>query len=175
MKSIVIVCLLLTLSACTANYQIIRHDHVPLATTDTYYVATPANGRYNEIRYDNSGEMTRDILISGLVKRGIRATGGLSGTKDAAMADAKTQQCNRLVYSTILHWEDRATEWSGIRDKAKVAIDIIDTESGKTLDNTVLDLTGTWWTLGGLHPQDLVEEASEDYFNQLFGEAGHSD
>jgi hypothetical protein len=167
---ITVACATLMLSACTANYQVIRHDSKPLAATEAYYIATPVNGRYDTINYANSGTMTRDLLFAGLTERGIRAAHGTASQKDDALAEARQQGFNRLIYPTILHWEDRATEWSGLRDRAKIDIEIIDTATNRQLDHTVLDLVGTWWTMGGLHPQDLVEEAMEDYFGKLFGQ-----
>ncbi len=166
--SIAYMCLLLT--DCTANYQITRHEYQRLSKTDSYYIALPENGRYGTINYPNSGAATRDILFSGFVSRGIPAMLGTKTQKNDALVDAQTQHFNRLVYPVILHWEDRATEWSGLRDRAKINIEVIDIETGETLDSTLLDLTGTWWTFGGLHPQNLVEEASVDYFEELFGD-----
>jgi hypothetical protein len=169
-KIIAAVCATLLLPACTANYQVIRHDSKPMAATDSYCISTPADGTYGEIRYAKSGAMTRDLLFTGLTGRGIRAMRTDATKKNEAIDAARQQGYSRLVYPTILHWEDRATEWSGLRDRAKIDIEIIDTATDRPLDHTVLDLVGTWWTLGGLHPQDLVEEAMEDYFGKLFGQ-----
>jgi hypothetical protein len=169
-RVIVAVCTTLLLSACTANYQVIRRDSNPLAATDSYCISTPADGTYGEIHYAKSGAMTRDLLFTGLTERGIRATRTDATKKNDAIDAARQQGYSRLIYPAILHWEDRATEWSGRRDRAKIDIEIIDAVTSRSLDHTTLDLVGTWWTLGGLHPQDLVEEALEDYFVKLFGQ-----
>jgi hypothetical protein len=164
-------CVALMINGCTANYQIRRADSIPLAKTDQYCISTPADGTYGEIRYAKSGAMTRDLLFTGLTERGIRATRTDATKKNDALDAARQQGYSRLIYPTILHWEDRATEWSGLRDRAKIDIEIIDAATERQVDHTVLDLVGTWWTLGGLHPQDLVEEASDEYFERLFGKS----
>ena len=58
---------------------------------------------------------------------------------------------------------------SDLRDRARIQIELIDTETDATIDNTTLDLVGIWRTFGGLHPQDMVNKSVEDYFRQLFG------
>ena len=118
----------------------------------------------------NSGSMTRDALFSELSRLGVKAVREMNVLdKNKSLEVAKQKQCDVLIYPTILHWEDRATEWSGLRDRARIQVELIDTETDATIDNTTLDLVGTWWTFGGLHPQDMVNESVEDYFRQLFG------
>lgn len=170
MKQLGILIMLITLSACTAKYDVIRHESKQLSTTDSFYVSKPENGTYGTIHYNESGRMTRDAFFNQLSKLGVKAVRDME-TRDKAssLIAAKEQQCSALIYPTILHWEDRATEWSGLRDRAQIQVEIINTETGETVDNTTLDLVGTWWTFGGLHPQDMVVETVEDYFQQLFG------
>ena len=170
MKKSGILFILFILSACTAKYDVVRNDNKQLSTNDSYYVSKPEDGKYNTINYVNSGEMTRDALYNELKRLDIKA-GKEDETQGKAesLSNAKQQGFDVLIYPTILHWEDRATEWSGIRDKAKIKLELIDTDTETTVDSTLFDLVGTWWTLGGLHPQDMVNEAVEEYFQQLFG------
>jgi len=170
MKQLGILFILITLSACTASYEVVRHGNKQLSTTDRYYISRPDDGSFGTTNYSNSGEMTRDALFNELTLLGVKAIKGINTQeKQDSLLAAKQQHCSMLIYPTILHWEDRATEWSGLRDRAKIQLEIIDTETGSIVDNTILDLVGTWWTFGGLHPQDMVNESVEDYFQQLFG------
>jgi hypothetical protein len=43
-----------------------------------------------------------------------------------------------LVYPTILHWEDRTTEWSALPDRVEVKIDLNETATVKLLDSIVI-------------------------------------
>ena len=171
MEKLGVLFLLIFLSACTAKYDIVRHDNKRLSISDSYYVSTPVDGKYGTIDYVNSGEMTSAILYNELRRLGIKAEKESHTTsgKETSLAKAKKNGFDILIYPTILHWEDRATEWSGLRDRAKINLEIIDAKSEETIDNTLLDLVGTWWTFGGLHPQDMVKESVKDYFQQLFG------
>ncbi len=161
---------LMTLSACTAKYDVVRHERKKLSMTDSYLIAKPKDGKYAEINYNNSGEMTRDALFNELIILGVKAgKEDVTQKKATLLINARIKGFNMLIFPTILQWEDRATEWSGKRDRAKIQLETIDVETEKTIDNSILVLVGTWWTLGGHHPQDMVNEIVEEYFNQLFG------
>lgn len=73
-----------------------------------------------------------------------------------------------LVYPTILHWEDRATEWSALPDRVEVKIDLIETATGKLLDSVVIRGKSGLATLGGDHPQDLLPKPVDEFVSTLF-------
>lgn len=173
MKQLTILVVPIILTACTAKYDVIRHDdNKLLSVADSYYISEPADGVYETKNYVNSGKMTRDALFKNLTEFGIKAKKGVgASSKSEALLAAKEQNFDVLIYPTILHWEDRATEWSGLRDRAKIKLELIDTETGVTVDNTMFDLVGTWWTLGGLHPEDMLDKPARTYFKRLFGAA----
>ncbi len=160
----------ISLSACTAKYDVVRHENNHLSTSDSYFVSNPKDGKYETNNYVNSGKMTRDAFYNELTRLGIKVgkDKNILG-KEASLVNAKQKGFDVLIFLTILHWEDRATEWSGLRDSAKIKLELVDIETDSTIDNSVLDLVGTWWTLGGLHPQDMVNETVGEYFQQLFG------
>jgi len=68
----------------------------------------------------------------------------------------------------ILHWEDRATEWSGKPDVIEVRLTLIDVASGRPLDETVISGKSKWATFGGDHPQELLAVPFEQYAAALF-------
>ncbi len=169
MKKLGLLFAIFILSACTAKYDVIRHDDKQLSINDSYYISNPKDGQYDGDNYVNSGQMTRDALFNELSILGVKAEkADETLSKDDSLLNAKQQGYNILIYPTILHWEDRATEWSGLRDRAKIKLELIDTNTESTVDSTVFDLVGTWWTFGGLHPQDMVDEAVKEYFKEIF-------
>ena len=157
------------LTACTAKYDIVRDKSKQLSMDQSFYVSQPKDGYYGEINYKKSGAMTRDAFYNELAKLEVQAEKeeGFQG-KETSLANAKAKGFDILMFSTILHWEDRATEWSGKRDRANIKIELIDTQTESIVDSTLFNLVGTWWTFGGLHPQDMVNETTEAYFQQLF-------
>ena len=68
----------------------------------------------------------------------------------------------------ILHWEDRATEWSGKSDRIEIQLVIYDAVTRKELANSSYTGTSKWATFGGDHPQDLLPEPTYQYVNGLY-------
>jgi hypothetical protein len=66
-----------------------------------------------------------------------------TGTKteelDQAFASAKAGGFTYLLYPQILHWEDRATEWSAKPDLATVKLSTYTAETGQLLDSAMID------------------------------------
>ena len=73
-----------------------------------------------------------------------------------------------MAIPEILHWKDRATEWSGIPDKIEVKLSVYESNSEKELASTVLSGKSKWATFGGDHPQDLLAEPLNKYIGTLY-------
>ena len=64
-----------------------------------------------------------------------------------------------LIEPKILHWEDRATEWSGKADRVKVSLPLY--RSGSLVGSALVTANSSWWTFGGDHPEDLLDTPFE--------------
>jgi hypothetical protein len=67
-----------------------------------------------------------------------------------------------------LHWEDRATEWSGKSDRLEIQLVIFNVHTGDELANATLTGKSKWATFGGDHPQDLLENPILEYVASLY-------
>jgi hypothetical protein len=81
----------------------------------------------------------------------------------------QTDRYGYYVEPQILHWEDRATEWSALPDKIEIKISVYDASLGTELASSVLTGRSKWATLGGDHPQDLLPEPVRGYVDALYG------
>jgi len=88
-------------------------------------------------------------------------------TADAVEA-ARMKRCTYLIIPKITHWEDRATEWSGIRDKMELFVKVIRVEDGVELRSAEIKGKSSWATFGGDHPQDLLKEPVAEFAVSLF-------
>lgn len=68
----------------------------------------------------------------------------------------------------ILHWEDRATEWSGKKDKIEIKLSIYGAEGNQEIAGTIIGGKSKWATFGGDHPQDLLPEPIQAYVDTLY-------
>ena len=160
------------LSACADTHEIVRYgtSEIPrLSPSDSFYIAVTRDGVYGSKPYPGSGLTTAQILLASLAKRARRVeTGRAAESYDEALASARKSGYKYLVFPTILHWEDRATEWSGIPDRVEVKLELVDVSTGRTLDSGVIRGKSGLGTLGGDHPQDLLPKPVEEYVSKFF-------
>lgn len=171
MRLVSIVLFVALLSACADTHQLLRTGReIPkLEQSRTVYVSVPKDGRYGQTSYSGSGQNTTQIVLAAFSQYAKRVEAGHEyHTFEEALDAARKFGAAYLVVPTILEWEDRATEWSGIPDKASIKISVIDTGSGATLDSVVIKGKSGLATFGGDHPQDLLPKPVGEYVKSLF-------
>jgi len=164
--------LLIAITGCTSKYRVDSYES-PTARLDkqaSFYVVLPKDGQYEEKTYQGSGTATANAVTTALLTHVDKVvTGTASGEElESAVANAKQRGLSHVFNIMILHWEDRATEWSGITDKITLKFAVYDTQSGKTVSSTVTSASSKWGTLGGDHPQDLLPEPTKTFVDGLF-------
>jgi hypothetical protein len=167
------VTLLLASSACKSTHEEIRQNasapRPKLRSDSLIYVALPAAAKFKNDFVPNSNTATANILrdtFSKYVKRAY--SGRRTESFEEALETARRNACTYLIFPTILRWEDHSTEFSGIRDKLELKIDLADAVSGDILDSTVLKAEGKWMSDGGDTPQDLLPAPVANYVDSLF-------
>lgn len=157
-------------AACTStyDYQNMAPPSAQLNSKKSVLISVPKNGRYETTVYENSGEMTADIISNAFSNY---------SSKVAVTKDCQGSNCLKLasnkkhgyyVEPKILHWEDRATEWSGKLDRIEVEISIYDIKTQKKLDSSSFKASSKWASFGGDHPQDLLHDPIMKYVRSLY-------
>ena len=85
-----------------------------------------------------------------------------------ALEIARNGYMQYVLYPTIVKWEDRATEFTGRRDRVTVKADLIDLTTSKIVFSREIEVVGKWMTDGGESPKDLLDQPAEQYANALF-------
>jgi hypothetical protein len=172
MRFLAIIGIISFLFGCADSHQLVRAGNttVKLEPSKNVYISIPHDGKYGQINYQGSGVNVSQIILTAFSKYSNTAdTGHEYQSFEDALAYAKESGYGYLVFPTILEWEDRTTEWSGIPDAASIKIAIINTETGKTIDSAMIKGKSGLATFGGDHPQDLLPEPVEEYVGSLFG------
>ena len=142
---------------------------VRLDRNGSAYVAIPSDGGFGNRKYIGSGAIVAQTINWSLSPYQVRV---ITGSKEEGITTAKKSAASGhfkyLFFPTIIHWEDRATGWSGKADKLKVNIAVIDVQSGKQVSFASIDGRSGLATLGGDHPQDLLSKPINEYFARLF-------
>jgi len=170
MKRTLLLALLLVISGCTSTYtkMTLSQPSTVLQRGKTVAIATPDDGFYETKQYRGSGQSTAQAARAAFAKFAAQTSVLPECKVLACLKETSAVGSDYLVVPEILHWEDRNTEWSGIKDKLEIKLSVYDAKTGKELAATVLAGKSKWMTFGGDHPQDLLQEPIDAYVATLF-------
>jgi len=170
-KSLIII--LLFAIGCSTKYTVINSDEdskiIHLNPNATAYVSLPEDFASGGYLYQGSGqEISSEIvfLFSGHLKK--IESGENVEDLNQALERATINRFDYLIFPKIYLWEDYATEWSGVRDKLKLQVTIIEVSTGNSIDTFMIEGTGTVWTFGGYHPIDIAKKPMKQWVDSLF-------
>jgi hypothetical protein len=151
-KLCVLPILILFLSSCAASYQnrIVQSPLSKLDRAKGVFISTPKNGRYDRTEYKNSGQMTASAVKAAFARFSNNTFVSDECLGRVCLKIMPTEQYGYYLKPEILHWEDRATEWSGLRDRIEIKISIYEAKSGNEIASSVLTGTSKWATFGAI-------------------------
>jgi hypothetical protein len=171
-KMIYALIIIALLSSCADSTEILRENkstNLHLNNSDSILISIPSDGIYGDKTYTGSGQNTSQIIYASLSRHSHNIQiGNLYESFSYALDAAKRHGAKYLVYPTILYWEDRATEWSGIPDKIEVRIEIVEISTGSTVSSALIKGKSGLATLGGDHPQDLLPKPIDEFIDSLY-------
>jgi hypothetical protein len=157
---------------CADSHQVkpdAKYGEIKLASDGMAYVALPLDGRYGHIDYAGSGAMVAQMLQAALLDHLTQVdVGVVRETFPQARRFARNNGYAYLFFTTITHWEDRATEWSSIPDRVALKVFVVDAATEKTISSVSIEGASGLATMGGDHPQDLLPEPIREYVGSLF-------
>ena len=171
MKKLALLGVLIFLVGCSSNYvvQPIETPNKSLGGDSEVYVMLPKDGQYGTTVYFGSGQMTVQAIHAALVSKVKKVyIANVSEDLEDALKNAKEMQFTYVFQPMILHWEDRATEWSGRPDQITLKYTVFDVATTEPVASTTISGTSKWATFGGDHPQDLVPVPTQTFVNQVF-------
>ena len=141
----------------------------PFTSKNHIYVALPEDGLDDKEPVASSGKRTA-LAIRDAFNRHTKyvTVATVPETLPDAIEHARNIAADHVVYPTILAWKDRHTEWTGIRDRLDLQIDVVDAGSGQTIRTSKIQGTSKWMSDGGEAPQDLLAEPVETFVRSLF-------
>lgn len=172
-RLLVFMFLLMIFCGCADSYNLVRNNPSSIITKltpkDSFYIAVSKDVVYGEDKNEGSGLTLSQILQSAIGKRARRVEIGTGYQPfDDALLYARSKSFNYLIYPTILHWEDHATEWNGVADKVEVKIEVIGSATENSIDTAIINGRSGLATFGGDKPQDLLLKPIEEFISALF-------
>lgn len=159
-----------TLSGCasTYNHSEFQAPNEKLDSSKSVLISIPEDGWYENTQYRNSGQMTANAVRAAFSKNARKAdlANGCDGVE--CLEEINSEEYGYFVKPVILHWEERATEWSGKPDRIEVQLFVYDSATKDELANSSYTGKSKWATFGGDHPQDLLPEPTNEYVRTLY-------
>lgn len=157
------------LGGCAATYK--RSDlsstQAQLDRSRSVLIAMADDGSYGAQVYTGSGQAT-SLAVRAAFAKFAKSTFVAKLCQDVACLSSQPQpEARYYVVPEILHWEERATEWSGRSDRIEIKLSIYDDRSNE-IAATIVSGKSKWATFGGDHPQDLLPEPLTEYVRSLY-------
>jgi hypothetical protein len=140
----------------------------PISSSARVLVLISEDGQYIDQQYAGSGKMLTDQVEIAVSAHLSDATIAHGNDLPAALEQARSGAADYVVEARILHWEDRATEWSGRPDRITIKLVIWDAKTGQSISTSLERASSQWATFGGDHPQDLLPQLLETWSNRVF-------
>tara|TARA_A100001037_G_C14941437_1_gene540739 strand:+ start:149 stop:679 length:531 start_codon:yes stop_codon:yes gene_type:complete len=170
-STFVILLLISTLIGCTSKYKIdaVEAPTESINTQSKFYILLARDGQYGSKIYQGSGQMTTNAVYSSLVTRGVEVEKATKvENKKLVLLRFRKEDFDYIFVPTILHWEDRSTEWSGKPDRITLHYAVYDVSTRKEIASTTARASSKWLTFGGDHPQDLLPAPTRKFVDTLF-------
>ncbi|WP_417667543.1 DUF4823 domain-containing protein [Pseudidiomarina sp.] len=154
--------------ASTYNYSEFQAPVDKLDPSLGVLISVPEDGWYENTQYRNSGRMTVNAVRAAFSKNASKVDIAQDCHDEECLDKIDVERYGYFVKPVILHWEDRATEWSGKPDRIEIQIVIYDAITKSELANSSYTGKSKWATFGGDHPQDLLPEPTNEYVSNLY-------
>lgn len=164
------------LSGCSASYN--RQDTggadlsgTRLDAAKPVLIAVPADGSYQGKPYPGSGQTVAQQTAAAFAKYARKVdTAPATVTERSALLDAaRTGGFGYVVMPVIAHWEQRATEWSGLPSRASIGVSVIDAQTGEKVQSSSLDARSRIMSLTPTNPESLLSGLLGNYVTSLYG------
>lgn len=175
-----LLCLVLTsfcfMCGCSATYtytpqietKAIQGQNATLVKEKSVAVLVPKNGEYETAVYQKSGAYTADAVREGLMHYSNDVAIVSKSDANDIFSLVDSDKYSYMFKPEILHWEERATEWSGKPDRIEIKITVYDTKKRNVLSSQIFSGKSKWFTFGGDHPQDLLTVPIKKYADSLY-------
>jgi hypothetical protein len=132
------------------------------------WVVVPSDGSYGGTQYGGSGRIVAKRVLEAVRERFPLAQQFADGDEGAAARIAADQGVDLIVSPTILHWEDRATAWSGFRDKVRIEVRLLGVEPPELISDVTFESRNNSITLLDRRPEDLLDDDFDEAVSSLF-------
>jgi hypothetical protein len=128
----------------------------PLNPSKQVLVSVPKDAVYQGKAYPGSGQEVAQRTVIAFLKHTRQAEIASPALQDQGelLIAARNAGAGYLVIPTIIHWEPRATFWTGLPSQVDISLTVIDVDAGREVRSTVLEGRTS------MQPQDIKDICS---------------
>ena len=174
MRRFLAICALFALSACGSTHDIDRPMQFSkrLDPSASAYVTVPQDGYHDQTVYQGSGMMTANAVVAAFQPHFSQVfEASAPQTLESAMVAAREMGASYVIAPAILHWEERAGQWSLRSDRAGIELSVIEVATGDVIETAVVKaVSGYAAYFVRRRPQQLLPAPLNQYADSLFPE-----
>lgn len=161
---------LAALAACEPVYvaRDVARPTVALDHRQPVLISVPRDASYGAIFYRGSGTKTARAVQAAFRRHASQADMVAECGQTDCLILASQRAYGYFVRPEILHWEDRATYWSGRPDRVEVRLTLYDLATGLPIASHVFAGAQRPATAGRGRPEDLLAEPLAHYLASLY-------
>lgn len=156
------------LTGCASSRPGGEFQKAPFDADAPTYVKIPPDPTFEGDKYPGSGVKFARMVSKEMGRKftDLRSAPGPL-TDDEAFQKAAATGCRYLIDPIILHWEDRATQWSGMLDHVTFCIQISDVATREAISSVTVQCQNSWFTFVNDPPEVMLPQPIHDYVDTL--------
>lgn len=139
----------------------VQSDKLAVSRDDTVAIITPKDGGFSGHIYAGSGNVVAQKTLEYLRRSIDESNIRLYRSEDEYTRSKENFLVKYVIKPEILHWEDRATNWSGLPDVVKIDLYLVDAASSKNVNIIKFVATSSWWTFVNRAPDLMLDTSYE--------------
>lgn len=153
---------------CTSTYKYDFDENTDTLEKDkNIAISVSDDGYYGSDVYAGSGRTLSNEIKLALKPYASRAIILRNTTTLDDFSNEEIEKYDYIIIPEIIHWEDRATAWSGIPDKVEISIEIYDSKR-ELLKSATIQGKSSSVTLSTNDPSELLKKPLEAFFKNTF-------
>ncbi len=140
-------------------------------TRTRIYIATPPDAIFKDQTVARSSKHTKEALGDAFrLFTKLTFTGKTQETLNEALEHAQKSRAEFLIFPVILTWEDHLTEWTTVRDRLDIRLEIYDVKTGNRIYSSEIKARGGWMSDGDDTPEMLLQKPCEQFVRSIYHE-----
>ena len=158
---------LVLLNACYfAKSELLPHSQpttvAAVTPNDSVAIMLATDGTYGGKIYQGSGRLVASRIKQSLIGKVKNAPIVESAALENALVYCKKENIPFLIKPSVLHWEDRATNWSALPDIIKIELTLLNSENHAVINTILFNASSSWWTFVNNPPEDMLDETFDE-------------